>query len=130
MNERIEKIKTHFKENKKVYIGTSIGFVVGGVGVLLSNNTPTMVKVQEIMNIKYKSPTIVQLILAALGDPGNVVQCDETGTIYASQGQAAKELGVSPAMVSKHLNGNAEHVGGKHLKKLGKAGQPIDLPAA
>lgn len=65
------------------------------------------------------------IIIAALGDPGNVVKCLETGEHYASQGQAARNLGVNVARISEHLGGKLENVKGKHFEVLGKAGHPL-----
>lgn len=126
MNERIEKVKKHVKENRKVYIAAIAGVAVGAVGVIVLKDTPTMVSIKETLNFKWRSPTTNNVIVfPALGDPGNVVQVVETGTIYASQGQAARELGVSATEISQHLNGKNPDVRGKHLKVLGKAGQPL-----
>lgn len=126
MNERIEKIKKHIKENRKVYVAAIAGAAIGAVGVIVLKDTPTMVSIKETLNFKWRSPTTNNVIVfPALGDPGNVVQVVETGTIYASQGQAARELGVSATEISQHLNGKNPDVKGKHLKVLGKAGQPL-----
>jgi len=128
MNQRIEKIKQHFHNNKKVYITGGVCLVVGAAGgVLYASKKAEMIV--DAYKLQINSPTtnniITQLILPALGDPGNVVQCIETGTIYASQRQAAKELGLSTSNVSKHLHGQLSHVKGNHLKVIGKAGQPL-----
>lgn len=126
MNEKLGKIKKHVKDNRKVYIAAVAGVAVGAVGVLVLKDTPTLVSIKETLNFKWRSPTTNNVIVfPALGDPGNVVQVVETGTIYASQGQAARELGVDPAVISNHINGKLPNVKGKHLKVLGKAGQPL-----
>ena len=131
MSARTEKIKKHFHENKKVYIAGGVCLVVGGVagaigGVFSSRKGIAMVV--DAYKLQINSPTtniITQFILPALGDPGNVVQCLETGTTYASQGQAARELGVSATNVGNHLRGKIPDLNGLHLKVLGKAGQPL-----
>jgi len=121
------KIKDHFRENKNVYIAAGVGVLVGAAGCVFLKDSSTLVSIRETLNFKWKSPTtnVVQLIIPPLGDAGNVVQCVETGTIYASQGQAARELGVRATDVSKHMHGVQEHVAGLHLKLLGKAGEPL-----
>lgn len=121
---RIQKIKTHVQENKKVYIGTGVGILVGSV-VTLTATRKTVIIVDSLKLINWKSPHTSQIILPALGDPGNVVQCLETGSIYASQGQAARELGVAPQAVSAHLKGAMPDLKGKHYKRIGKAGHPL-----
>lgn len=127
MKYRVAKIKKHFRDNKGTYIGVGAGIVVGAASAVVLMNRATMISNKEVLNFKWQSPTtnVLQLILPALGDPGNVVQCVETGSIYASQGQAAKELGVSATDVSNHLHGKNPHLNGLHLKVLGKAGQPL-----
>jgi hypothetical protein len=122
-----EKIKGHLREHKEAYIAAGAGVAVGAVTVLVLRDSSALVSVKEILNVKYKSPTsvIAQLIIPALGDPGNVVQAIETGTIYASQNQVARDLGVDPARISEHLSGKLENVKGIHLKIIGKAGHPL-----
>ena len=55
------------------------------------------------------------------GDPGNIIQDNATGSIYASQSQAAKELGLRQIPPSRHLNGFSPNVKGHTFTKLGKA---------
>lgn len=71
--------------------------------------------------LAWKSTQTIEVIIEALGDPGNIVQDTTTGTVYASQGQAARALGVDASTVSKHLNGVLPNVRGHVLTKLGKA---------
>ena len=130
----IEQIKKHIYENRKVYIvaGVSllVGIMIGGVTVfVLKKSLGNKVIIDSFNLIKYKSPhtsqTIMQVVLPYLGHPGNALQCIETGTIYASQGQAAKELGVNPSTIRKVLNGLQEDIRGLHFTKLTEAGVPI-----
>ena len=124
MNKKIQKIKSHIKNNRKVYIAAGIGILVGVAGTLALNR----VYFSEIVMTRIWSPgdnNIMKIFINPLGDPGNVVQCIETGTVYASQGQAARELGLDPSTISRHLNGEFPDVKGNHLVVLGKAGQAI-----
>lgn len=125
MKQQITKMKNHVRENKKIYIAVGIGIVVGTVGAVALKDSPTMVSIKEIMTFKWHSPTTVQIIIPALGDPGNVVQCIETGTFYASQGQVARDFGVSATNVGNHLHGKIEDIEGFHFKVVGKAGHPL-----
>jgi hypothetical protein len=77
--------------------------------------------------LTYKSNQTLEVFIEALGDPGNIIQDTTTGIIYASQGQAAKELGVTPGYVSQHLHGRQDHVKGHILKNLGKAMVPSEF---
>ncbi len=126
MNEKLEAIKAHIVANKNVYIAAAIGVVVGGTAVLI------FVKyrrgVPEIVMHRILSPgdnNIMKVFINPLGDPGNVVQCVETGTVYASQGQAARELGVNAARISEYFAGKIPNIKGMHLIFLGKAGQVL-----
>lgn len=114
---RLERIKQHLQENKKVYL---VGAGCLGAGYFLR---PQVVNIVDVCNLKYKSPTN-NIIINALGDPGNVVQCVETGTVYASQNQAARELGVAAARISEHLHGKIPHVQGHTFVLIAKAEVP------
>ena len=126
MNQKIERIKNHLVENKKVYIAAVAGAVMGGIVVLMIikyRRLPSEINVTRILSPGDEN--IMKVFINPLGDPGNVVQCVETGTVYASQGQAARELGVSTARISQHLSGLTPHIYGNHLIILGKAGQVL-----
>lgn len=123
----VDQIKKHFKKNKVVYISTACGVSAGLVaGILISKNVVNKTTVAEMKNIVAWKPTqitkqVIEVTVEALGDPGNVVQDTTTGIIYASQGQAARALGVSPATMSHHLAGKFNHIKGHSFIKLGKA---------
>lgn len=119
----LEQIKNHIKKNKVVYISTACGVGVGLVaGILISKNVVNKTTVAEMKNIVAWKPTqTIDVYVEALGDPGNIVQDVTTGTIYASQGQAARAIGVSPALMSQHLAGKVTNTKGHTFIKLGKA---------
>lgn len=128
MNEKIERIKKHIYDNRKVYLAATVGVVVGVVTVLVVIAIKSKTESVEVNMTRILSPgdnieNIMNVYIAPLGDPGNVVQCVETGTIYASQGQAARELGVTATNVGNHLHGKISDLNGFHLVILGKAGQ-------
>ena len=118
-----DKLKQHWQENKKLYIVGATSATIGALGAaaVIFKLSPKIANVQAIQALTYKSTQTVEVWIEALGDPGNIIQDMTTGTIYASQGQAAKALGVSPSYVSQHLNGIRDHVKGHQLKVLGKA---------
>lgn len=123
-----EEIVRHFKENKKLYVGLGIGLVVGGITVFLVMTTRSKVVSKDIIMPRFWSPgdnNIMKVFINPLGDPGNIVQCIETGTVYASQGQAARELGETATNVSNHLHGKLPDLHGLHLVILGKAGKVL-----
>jgi hypothetical protein len=123
--ETIEKIKQHVVRNKKVYIAGGVCFVLGAATAIVLKDKGSLVSVKEFLNMKWHSPTTNQFIMPALGHPGNVVQCIETGTVYASEGEAARTAGVSVSYMSRHLHDMVDHINGNHFKVIGKAGQPL-----
>lgn len=128
-----DQIKKHVQDNKKYYIigGVVVGLAAAGTaGYILGTKTaPKEVENLVAPSIRqsgfvWKSPPTLEVHIEALGDPGNIIQDMTTGTIYASQGEAARALGVYPARISEHLTGKLEHVQGHILKNLGKAHVP------
>lgn len=127
----MSKIKQHFKDHKEAYIAGGVclatGVVIGAVTILVVKKGGSPNTVAEINNIvpkqiiAWKPKQIIDVYIEALGDPGNVVQDLTTGTVYASQGQAARALGVSPSLMSQHLSGKVTNLKGHIFRKLGKA---------
>lgn len=130
---KIETVKNHVRKHKKVYIvgGTvTVVCVAAGAGYAIGvRTTPKNVEAlvapsNTINGLAWKPNQTIEVVVEALGDPGNIVQDLNTGTIYASQRQAATALGVHPGRISDHLNGRTKDVGGHVLQKLGKACVP------
>ena len=126
----LDKVKTHIRENKKYYVtgGLVVGAAaIGTAGYILGTKTsPKEVENAITTSIKqqglvWKSSPTIEVTVEALGDPGNIIQDTTTGTIYASQNQAAKALNVSRWQISNHLKGLTDNVEGHELVKLGKA---------
>jgi hypothetical protein len=120
VNEQFEKVKRHLSKNRWVYIGTGSGVITG---LLVAKALPKMTVVygHQFQMFAWKSSQTVEVFIEALGDPGNIVQDVTTGTVYASQGQAARALHVSPARISENLAGKLPDVKGHIFKKIGKA---------
>jgi hypothetical protein len=121
MNKYVVRVREHVERNKKVYSVGGVCLLIGAAGglVLASRQGAVNNKITQVLS--YKPEATLEVFIEALGDPGNIIQETSTGTIYASQGQAARELGLSPAAISKHLNGASPHVNGHTFTKLGKA---------
>lgn len=119
----LTRIKTHLRENKKLYVGLGLGIVAGAAaGVLLTRtNADTVVNSKIYQVLAWKPQATLEVYIEALGDPGNIVQDTTTGTIYASQNQAANALGLHKSQVSQYLNGKNVDLNGHDLIKLGKA---------
>lgn len=120
IKDKLSRVKEHFVENKRVYLTGGACFIMGAAAVYFRTDDP-MVSNKQSQFIAVNSPQTMEVFIEALGDPGNIVQDIDTGTVYASQGQAARALGVSPSRVSDHLLGRLDHVDGHRLIKLGKA---------
>lgn len=120
---KIEKIKTHFRENKKVYIACGVTAAATAIGTafVLSDRGSVITKFYTKQIGVVNKNNNIEVYIEALGDPGNIVQDTVTGTVYASQGQAARGLGVTPARVSEHLSGKIDSINGHVLTRLGKA---------
>lgn len=121
----VDQIKKHFKKHKETYIVGGVclatGIVIGSV-IMLQKNT-TLIDVSSIRVLS--SGDNNTFIVAANGDPGNVVRCLEDNVLYPSQNAAAKALNVDKATVSRHLNGALPDVKGIYLERLGKAGHNL-----
>lgn len=124
----IDKVKEHVRENKKYYVVGGVivgGIAIGTAGYILGTKTSP----KEVMNhisprqtLNWKPTQTLEVYIEACGDPGNIIQDLTTGTIYASQNQAANALGVDKSAISRHLKGLSDYVAGDHvLQKLGKA---------
>jgi hypothetical protein len=85
-----------------------------------------IVKPKQTMTLAYKSQQVMNtIVLAAKGDPGDVVQNLRTLETYASKGELARELGIARAIVSKYFSGEIPDILGDQFKVIGKAGHPI-----
>ena len=128
MNEKLEKIKAHIKSNKAVYLVA--GAVVTAAGCVYVGYRVGSAKAIEqqlnnsITQIGIGNTATLEVYVEALGDPGNIIQDITTGTIYASQRQAARELGLDPARVSEQVRGIRDHVNGHKFEFLAKAIAP------
>ena len=130
----LEDVKKHIANHKRVYIiaGAVVasGAALAGAYILGTRSVPRIADAvvtprQTNFGLTWKPLQTVEVTVEALGDPGNIIQDLTTGTIYASQNQAAKALEVSKSVMSNHLNGGSNYIAGTHkLVKLGKAHVP------
>jgi len=127
-NTKIERVKKHIKDNKKTYVvvgvTTTLAFIAGVVighrdsiiATITSNGNHNNTIVGKVKHV-----TIMQAELERRGHPGNVVLCNETGELFASQNRAATLLDINPARLSEHLNGQRNQVKGLTFQTLGEA---------
>jgi hypothetical protein len=120
---KVQKIKTHIKENKKTYISCTVCFVVGAAtsALIIGSQNAAIV---DSFKLQINSPTtnnIMQTVLERRGHPGKVIRCLELDKKWSSIRHAAKELEVNRQDLSEHLRGLKESIGGMHFEYLGDA---------
>lgn len=126
MHKKIEQVKAHLKENKKVYIAagiTSVVSVAATVIIMKYHSTPVSVTaIQKGYTITGDVNNIInQIVEVSMSRPGPkafVVQCLETQKTWPSIRSAAKDLGVGPSTIAKHISGELPDVKGLHFEKL------------
>jgi hypothetical protein len=125
MNQYVSKVKMHVQENQDLYIGAGVGIVVTTVVVLvLKQNSGS--SITQGLAINVRSPltaNTINVTIPKAGNSGNIIQCEQTGTVYASQNAAAKALDIPAPSISKHLGGLTPHVRGLTFTKLLDGGE-------
>lgn len=119
MGQKFDKVKSHFKENKKVYIAAGIGVVAGAATVLIL--TPRGIQIVDALKVQVNSPTtnnVVQVIMSRPGPKAFVVQCKETQTVWPSIRAAAKELNIPEGQIRANIKGLKDTVDGLHFEKI------------
>lgn len=114
-------VETHLKENKKVYIAGLTCFVIGGFSAFLATRDGVqVVDSMKLIHVQYKSPNVVNVEMIRPGPKAFVLQCKETQQVWPSLRAAAKDLGLNPSELSRHLSGAVDSVQGKTFEKLGE----------
>lgn len=121
MRAQVQAVKSHLSRHKTAYIASGVSFTAGAAAMILTTRSTGLIANKQVQFLAWKSNQAIEVYVEALGDPGNIIQDLTTGIIYASQGQAARELGVHPSVVSRHLKGLLPNVKDHVLVKLGKA---------
>lgn len=119
---KLDKIRTHISENRKVYIAAGVGVAVGAVAVGAGLYGRQII-VNDALNVSVNSPktNIVIANLARRGHPGNIIRCVETGEVFASQNRAAEAMEISASTLARHLKGLRDHVGGNTFEYIQEA---------
>lgn len=126
MPEYIAKIKTHIKENKKVYIvaGITATVSVAATVVLLKSRSVTVENADLVQNVNQtvigwgNNQTIINFIERST--PSKPVHLVGTNKYFASMSEASRETGHSVANISKNVSGLRPDVNGDVFKLLGK----------
>ncbi len=125
MHERIEKIKIHLSDNKDRYIAGASCLVVGAVGTLaLTQRVAVSQQAKNIALLIWKpiinQEQITVVNLAARGQRGHGIWCNETRTLYGSIRETGRAMNINPGNISAHLSGKNEHAGGYTFQDLGE----------
>lgn len=91
-----EKVKLHFQENKKFYVGFGLGVLV-----VLVVRKPVQI-INTVAPVFHNDNSSNVLIGGTLS---KIVRCNQTKEIWPTVTETAEAAGVSLPMMSKHLNG-------------------------
>jgi hypothetical protein len=124
MNERIQRIKDHVRENKKLYLvagGSALTTALLGTGVLIfavNSNSEAQIA-QEIRQIAWR-PQNNQVVvsLTERSTPSKPVHLVGTNLYFDSLSDAARKTGHSLAKISRNVNGHIPDVGGDVFELL------------
>jgi len=122
-DEKVSKVRTHFQENKKVYIGTVCGIAIGAVGMLfVSVRKDVDVPLGRINQIGFWNevkPTTINLIERST--PSKPVHLKDTNLYFDSLNDAARKTGHSVTAISKCAQGLIPDINGDVFELLESA---------
>ena len=119
---KIEQIKTHFDENKKVYVGVGVGLVVGAaVATVAFHNKPEVAQKINQIAIGYKNNQVL-VNFVERSTPSKPVHLKGTNLYFDSLSDAARKTGYSLSQISKNVNGHIPDVNGDVFEVLPLAG--------
>jgi hypothetical protein len=113
MGQRLEKLKTHFRENKTTYISCGITAVVVGAGALFLTQRQQTALVDN--KFAYRPRTDVRqttVNMVERSTPSKPVHLVGTNLYFNSLSEAARETGHPLSTISKHINGHIPDVKG------------------
>lgn len=126
-----ERVKKHFRENRKVYLAGGVCLVVGvALGYSLKDEGDD-VKMEALGDInlgdinfgelkKTTHNTTNNVTTVNMGGPMHkIVKNTSTGEVFESVTAAAESAGVSIPMMSKHINGHKDHISGDVYEIIG-----------
>ena len=117
-----EKTKQHISKHKIVYVAVGSALVAATITAIALSQAKQIV-VTDAFNVSWKPTKInnITTILERRGHPGNMVRCNQTGELFASQGRAAAANGLSPTSVGRNLAGLTDSVKGLSFTHMGEA---------
>lgn len=118
---KIQKIKQHVKDNKKVYIASAGALAVGVIGgILVSTRSNFGSQIMQTVNqIGFRNtanPTIINFVENST--PSRPVHLVGTDLYFNSISDASRKTGHSLSTLSKHINGKIPDVKGDVFELL------------
>lgn len=128
---RWERVKQHVVRNRYWYAAGGLAVVAGALGYSIGRSSADGEKYYSDWEIEDVVESQVQIgdgntienhteITNYYGHSTKIVKCLETGEIWETVGEAARSVGVSQPVMSKHLNGRQEHINGYHYEIIGQ----------
>lgn len=122
MNERIDRVKSHLRENKKAYIAGAAGLAVGVVSVgtafLLNKDYEAQI-VQQVKQIAWRANSNQVVInLTEKSTPSKPVHLVGTNLYFDSLSDASRKTGHSLPKLSRHVNGHIPDLNGDVFEVL------------
>jgi hypothetical protein len=133
MNIKFDKIKVHFKENRKFYIGVGTGVAFAGITCLIMRErhealaisgaygletADTSVTMRSLSFFSNQTNTVNVVTRNGRGHPGYLVRNRDTDEFFMSQREAAQAFNISENLLSKHLNGKIEDAHGHRFERV------------
>ena len=129
MDNKLENVKNHLSERREFYIGVSCGVAAVGITCLIMRGVASSQPIGHgisvtaergisVLGKKVVMNDVSYIVSNRQGPPSWVVRCVETGGIFSSQNSAAREMGLSTAELSKHLNGLMDTVRGYTFERI------------
>ena len=128
---RWERVKQHVVRNRYWYAAGGLAVVAGALGYSIGRSSADgeCGHVLEVGGDVSDSPVLIgdgstmenhTEINNYYGHSTKIVKCLETGEIWETVTEAAEAAGVARTTMSKHLNGNQEHINGYHYEIIGQ----------
>ena len=125
-----ERVKKHFRENRKLYLAGGVCLVAGVVLGYSLKDDGDDVKMEALGDInlgdinfgeleKTTHNTTNNVTVNMGGHTHKIVKNTSTGEVFESVSAAAESAGVSPSMMSRHVNGHKDHISGDVYEIIG-----------
>ena len=125
-----ERVKTHFRENRNLYLLGGVCLAAGAVLGYSLKDEGDEVKMEALGDInlgdinfgeleKTTHNTTNNVMVNMGGSMHKIVKNTSTGEVFESVTAAAESAGVSTSSMSKHINGHTDHIFGDEYEIVG-----------